>query len=193
VTTSGHWIVKLRMTSSSLSPDELTGRLVAAARGLVWPPRGGSGAVAAVAECGSRLPAGAPASQVQPEEAVRSAAARALTAAAHDPALRPVCFDRQEQGLGIYQEADRSDGYLLALGDNGRFARIRAVAGAEGVYAVEYYDLDAAYVAAFFRGVPTPTQALRATEAAMNAGQGLRVEYLDPEVRPDASGAVPVT
>jgi hypothetical protein len=191
VATVGNWIVKLRMTSSTLDEDALSQRVIAAAQALGWPQRQAD-AAAAIAPCAERLPAPTEARSARAEGPARTEAQRRLVATAHGAELPALCFDRQEGLLGVYRESGEN-GYLLALGDNGRFARVRQVdANASGLYAVEFYDLNAAYLAGFFRGMPTPEQALQASDAAYRA-QADGVAYLETEIRADQDGAVPVT
>jgi hypothetical protein len=192
VATVGNWIVKLRMTSSTLDEEAISERIVDAAQALQWPERSSAAAATPIQPCSEHLPTTGDARDTEVDDPVQREAHRQLVAAAHSGAQPPLCFDRQEGLLGIYREAEGS-GYLLALGDSGRFARIREIGGGDGngVYAVEFYDIDAAYPAGFFRGLPTPQQVLQASDSAFRAGEGA-VRYLE-EVRPDKNGTVPVT
>jgi hypothetical protein len=192
VITVGNWIVKLRMTSSTLDEQALSERVVAAAQALVWPTRGATAAATAIAPCAERLPAAANARNARPNAAVRAEALRSVVASAHGAAQPALCFDRQEGQLGVYRES-RIDGYLLALGDNGRFARVRRIesGAAEGLYAVEFYDIDAAYLAGFFRTLPTPQQALQVSDSVYRSQDG-GVPYLETDIRSDENGVIPV-
>lgn len=192
VAAAGNWIVKLRLSSTNLDQAALAERIVAAAQGLTWPQRTAAQAVA-IAPCAAPLQDGSEARPADVGDHIRTEAARHLAAVAHGGALRPICFDRQQQMLGIYQEVGET-GYLVALGDNGRYARVRPITmpAVRDIYAVEFFDIDGAYLAGFFTGTPTPDQVLSVSDAALRSGRG-RVSYLEEEIRPNAQGAVPVT
>ena len=191
---TGNWIVKLRMTSASLDEAAISTRIAEAAQGLIWPS-GQAGSIGAIAACSTRAVPAQAAAEAPSTPALAAEARRLLTASVLDSRPAPVCFERQEGMLGIYRSESGSDGYLMALGDNGRLARVRRLDRQDpaSLYVVEFYDLDAAHVAGFFRGMPSPQQALQASDSAFRTGGIARVGYLDGQVRPDESGRVPVT
>lgn len=162
------WLVKLRMSSKRLGQQELERKIVEAAQALEWPASTPSTPpLTKVADCAQRLVFGGDAEQLEPENELVQAAASALGRGPLQPKAR-LCRDQgRDVNRMVYREEGVVDGYLLAVGDTGRLARVRHLSGdAAAPYVVEFYDLGTAHVAGFFKTRPTPDQAFDASNAA---------------------------
>lgn len=153
----GDWYVKLRATSATLAPEELSAWMETALAGISFPRTDPAAAVQPIADCAERL-------NFTPEAADSTLAPAALTAGVQMPAVRMTparwCFDQVVAGnQAVYRPADTRDRYLLARGDNGKaFAVQPQVPG--GYYSVNFITASQSFRLAAQDRLPSPQRVL---------------------------------
>lgn len=129
----GDWLVKMRISSQSLSPSELEARMKTALAEIAWPKKMDPAPEAVpVAGCTTSL---ALSGEAKPAEKDESSGAAMLVGAligqmgamekAPRPAAAPTairwCRDPTAvEGGAVYRADAQTDGYLITLGDSGR-------------------------------------------------------------------------
>jgi hypothetical protein len=130
---AGEWLIKMRVSSHSLSPAELEARMKSALAEIAWPKKPAPAPDAApVADCATGL---ALTGDAKPAEKDESSGAEMLVGAlmgqmgaireapgqAAVPTATRWCRDPIELADGaVYRADEQADGYLIALGDAGR-------------------------------------------------------------------------
>jgi hypothetical protein len=180
----GEWLVKMRASSTTLSPDELDARMKAALAEIAWPGNmAAAPAAVPVTACKTALAYAGDAKPFKSEDdsggamllgallgqavatdlAQNQAAAAVQTHWCRDPAAL--------EGAGIYRADEETDGYLLALADAGRAAEVGRSAGqalmeiadekpGKPAYAIELLLLGETLTSTSFDALPPPSQAL---------------------------------
>lgn len=180
----GEWMVKMRASSQTLSPEELEARMKAALAEIVWQRKMAPAPVAVpIASCETPL---ALSGNAKPAEKDDSSGAAMLVGAligqmgavreAPKGAVPPVtrwCRDSIEVAEGaVYRADEQKDGYLIALADSGRAIGAgrnaamdiledpeeRKIGGVR--YEVQMIFLARTTTSALFDRLPPPAQAL---------------------------------
>jgi hypothetical protein len=129
----GEWLVKMRVSSHTLSPAELEARLKSALAEIAWPKKMAPAPEAApIAACSTRLALTGDAKPAEKDESSGAAmligsllgqmgATQEGSRQAAPPPPTRWCRDSIELADGAVYRADEAvDGYLIALGDAGR-------------------------------------------------------------------------
>ncbi|WP_149037577.1 hypothetical protein [Sphingopyxis macrogoltabida] len=162
----GDWYVKMRATSATQSPGELSASMEAALSEIRLPQTGAAVAAEPIADCATKLAfTGNAADSALP--------APTLTAGVQTPAPRLTaprwCIDSVVGGnRAVYRPEGTADRYLLAIGDNGKAVAVQPHAA--GYYSANF--IVAAQIVALVAQdrLPTPQRALDLVEKKRAAG-----------------------
>ncbi len=154
----GDWYVKLRATSATLTPADMSDWMEGVL-GELTLPRGTAPAVRPIADCAPKLAFG-------PDAADSTLPDTALAAGVKTAAARMVgtrwCLDRVVRGnLAVYRPDGAADRYLLATGDNGKaFAVEPQGAAGAAYYSVNLIGANKSFTLVAQAHMPTPQRVL---------------------------------
>lgn len=139
---AGEWLVKLRVSSSSLNAAELEGRLKAALAAMNWPSRMPAAPAASLVQpCSSGLKIAGNANPAPKDDnagaamlldALLGSALVKQAASKNAPSAPPArwCRDSTElPAAGVYRANESEDSYLIAIADAGRAIEVGQSAG----------------------------------------------------------------
>lgn len=166
VTSTDEWLIKVRSSSRTLTPDQVARRAMDSLAALKWPGRVTASVLAPVERCPSPLPELAVARPAGDQaQTALMGGLLANTRGKWAPGLR-YCLEKSEPSASVYREVGSSDRYLLAIGDNGE----GVVAGpnvlgaflAQGkgapTFTVTLYQLERTSGFGTFASLPSPQQ-----------------------------------
>lgn len=166
----GEWLVKLRLSSASLSPEQLQNRIATVLAEVKWPKRMAAPAAVPIAACAAPLPESA---RAKPTDNPMDAMMGALVGAAVSGKLgkeqaAPVLWCRDsvaEAGPAVYRADGETNAYLLALSDAGRAIRVQPTLRSQldpkdKGWSVDFIDLGETVSFTPLDGLPPPDQAM---------------------------------
>lgn len=172
----GDWLVKLRLSSASLSPEQLQTRIASVLLELKWPRRIPAAAAAVpVAECPAPLKIGerAAAAAANPLDGMIGAIVGSALAETKGKKAAPAIWCRDPtviDGGWLYRSNGETDGYLFAFSDAGRAIRVQPTLltqlSKQGdgkddeppAWSVDFIDLGQIVSFAPVAGLPPPAQ-----------------------------------
>ncbi len=188
----GEWLVKLRASSGALDQSGIEALMRQTLSEIRFTREPGGGALRQVDNCAERFATAATAREARPNPQLMAQVTADLLPSFQQYRAQPLCREAQQGYVGVYHGAEQRDGYLLAIGDSGRVARVRQVGGTSGPYVAEFYDLTTAYIAGFFETLPAPAQVIEVSGRAMQSGGLGRVSLGTSSAVPPPQG-VPTT
>lgn len=167
----GEWLVKLRLSSASLSPEQLQNRIAAVLAEIKWPKQmAAAPAAVPVAACAAPLPQTAHAKPTdKPMDAMMGALiGAAVTGKPGKGQPVPVTWCRDsamETGAAVYRADGETNAYLLALSDAGRAIRVMPTLRSqidpkEKGWLVDFIDLGETVSFAPLDALPPPDQVM---------------------------------
>jgi hypothetical protein len=173
----GDWLVGLRISSTSLASDQLDAKFAEAIAGIGWPDGIADGPVAVpVAACAKPMSYSKHAKLKPPSmsDALFGAMAPAVAAdQAKEGKAKPIgayCRDAATTAsYGVYRWPEQPEGYLMAIGDNGRTITIEpslsGLVDKSPAFGALYGDLDGTVmVYPSFNALPDPGKVMDALE-----------------------------
>jgi hypothetical protein len=171
----GEWLVGVRISSSTLDSAQLDAKLTEAIAGIGWPEGIADGPVAAaIAACATPL-AYSKHARLKPSNMTDALFGAMMPAVAADEAEKgeaklvgPYCRDAATTpSYGVYRWPEEPNGYLLAIGDNGRTVTIApslsGLIDKSPAFSALYGDLDGSTaVYPSFNALPDPSKVLDA-------------------------------
>lgn len=160
------WIVKVRMSSRTLSPGDLTAKVESFARAIRWPESRSAAAPAVpISDCPTNL-------TFRKAKLLKPSLGQALlgslmTVAADgkEPETQVTYCREQDEGArySAYRITGSDDRYLLAVGDAGRAVSIAPALSLDGGkpdYSVTFLDLGTTVIYPSFDRLPSPEQVM---------------------------------
>ncbi|QLC21553.1 hypothetical protein HFP51_04780 [Parasphingopyxis sp. CP4] len=163
------WLIKVRLSSLNMTPDENRVAIRSLITGLQLPDQAIEAAPPAnMRECDELL---SYTDARTAEATMELSLAGALMLATSATEIRiPSCRDQRfTPTFAAYRAGDGDSGYVVALGDSGKVAQVsQSLTGAESnIYQVDYHGPEEAMVVGFFEGMPTPQQAVAAVSSVL--------------------------
>lgn len=164
----GPWLVKLRISSTSLDAAALDARLLALVAELGWPRASEAAAPAySVQACEQPLAFAEPAKELASDSAAVMLGALVSMAGTMSSDQRFCRDGERSEMIALYRADGSTDAYLLAMADSGRVVSVaRKIALEEGParYGIAMLDLASTQQFDDFDRLPSPAQALALIE-----------------------------